>query len=56
MIKVSISWKIFDKKAIISANSIDATQVRIANIVKEIPENDYRIPLIYLDGENIEIG
>lgn len=45
-----------NKKAIISANSIDATQVRIANIVKEIPENDYRVPLIYLDGENIEIG
>ncbi len=42
-----------NKKAIISANSIDATQVRIANVVKEIPENDYKLPFIYLDGENI---
>ena len=45
-----------NKKAIISANSIDSTQVRIANIVKEIPENDYKLPFIYLDGENIEIN
>lgn len=44
-----------NKKAIISANSIDCTQVRIANIVKEIPDNDYRLPIIYLDGENIEV-
>ncbi len=45
-----------NKKAIISANSIEATQVRISNIVKEIPDNDYKLPFIYLDGENIEIG
>ena len=45
-----------NKKAIISANTIDATQVRISNIVKEIPDNDYKLPFIYLDGENIEIG
>lgn len=45
-----------NKKAIISANSIDATQVRISNIVKEIPDNDYKLPFIYLDGENIEVG
>ena len=45
-----------NKKAIISANAIDATQVRISNIVKEIPDNDYKLPFIYLDGENIEIG
>lgn len=44
-----------NKKAIISANSIDATQVRIANVVKEIPENDYKLPVICLDGENLEI-
>ena len=44
-----------NKKAIISANSIDSTQVRIANVVKEIPENEYKLPFIYLDGENIEI-
>ena len=29
-----------NKKAIISANSIEPTQVRISNILKEIPEND----------------
>ena len=45
-----------NKKAIISANSIDATQVRISNVVKEIQENDYKLPVIYLDGENIEIS
>ena len=45
-----------NKKAIISANSIEPTQVRIANILKEIPENDYKLPFIYLDGENMEIG
>ncbi len=45
-----------NKKAIITANSIDSTQVRIANVVKEIPENDYKLPFIYLDGENIEIS
>lgn len=45
-----------NKKAIICANSIEPTQVRISNILKEIPENDYKVPFIYLDGENIEIG
>lgn len=45
-----------NKKAIISANAIDPTQVRIANVVKEITENDYKLPFIYLDGENIEIN
>lgn len=45
-----------NKKAIISANAIDSTQVRIANVVKEITENDYKLPFIYLDGENIEIN
>lgn len=45
-----------NKKAIISANSIEPTQVRISNILKEIPENNYKLPFIYLDGENIEIG
>lgn len=44
-----------NKKAIIAANAIESTQVRIANIVKEITENDYKLPFIYLDGENIEI-
>lgn len=45
-----------NKKAIISANAIDSTQVRIANVVKEITESDVKLPFIYLDGENIEIN
>ena len=45
-----------NKKAIICANSIEPTQVRISIILKEIPENNYKVPFIYLDGENIEIG
>ena len=45
-----------NKKAIICANSIEPTQVRIANVLKEIPENNYKVPFIFLDGENIEIG
>ena len=45
-----------NKKAIICANSIEPTQVRISNILKEITENNYKVPFIYLDGENIEIG
>ena len=40
-----------NKKAIITANSIEATQVRISNIVREITENEYKLPFIYLDGE-----
>ena len=44
-----------NKKAIITANSIEATQVIISNIVREITENEYKLPFIYLDGEKIEI-
>lgn len=45
-----------NKKAIIACNSLDSTQVRIANVVKEIPENDFKLPVLFLDGENIEIS
>lgn len=45
-----------NRKAIISANAISSTQVRIANVVKEIEENDVKLPFIYLNGENIEIS
>ena len=38
-----------NKKAIISANSIEPTQVRISNILKEIPENDYKLPFIWFN-------
>lgn len=45
-----------NRKAIISANAIGCTQVRIANVVKEITENEFKLPFIFLDGENIEVG
>ena len=44
-----------NKKAIISANSIDCIQVRIANVVKEIDNTDVKLPFIYLDEDNIVI-
>ena len=44
-----------NKKAIISANSIDCIQVRIANVVKEIDNTDIKLPFIYLDEDNIVI-
>lgn len=44
-----------NKKAIISANSIDCTQVRIANVVKEIENTDIKLPFIYLTEDNIMI-
>lgn len=45
-----------NKKAIISANSIDCTQVRIANVVKEVEMIDVKFPLVYLDqNDNIVI-
>ena len=43
-----------NKKAIISANSIDCIQVRIANVVKEIDNIDVKFPFIYLN-ENDKI-
>lgn len=42
-------------KAIISANSIDCIQVRIANVVKEITETEVKFPFIYLEGEDINV-
>lgn len=44
-----------NKKAIITANTIGAIQVRIANLVKEIPENTYKCVYISIDGNTIEI-
>lgn len=43
-------------KAIISANAVDKIQVRIANIVREIDENNYKCPYIYLTGNEIKIN
>ncbi|MBR3132874.1 MAG: hypothetical protein IKF52_01445 [Clostridia bacterium] len=45
-----------NKKAIISANSIDCIQVRIANIVKEIEPTEVKFPFIYLnENDNIVV-
>ena len=42
-------------KAIISANSIDATQVRIANLVKEIEKKIEKCPICKIQENNIII-
>ena len=44
-----------NKKAIIGANALGVTQVRIANMVREIDENDYKSAYIYIDANKIEI-
>lgn len=45
-----------NKKAIISANSIDITQVRIANLVKEIGEKIDKYPICKIDVNEIVIS
>ena len=42
-------------KAIISANYIDVTQIRIANLVKEIEERAEKCPVCKIDGNKIII-
>ena len=42
-----------NKKAIISANSIDITQVRIANLVKEVGEKIDKCPICKIDVNEI---
>ena len=39
-------------KAIIAANGIEATQIRIANMVKEIEENDFKYPCFEIGETN----
>lgn len=43
-------------KALITANNIDITQVRIANLVKEIEEKIDRCPVCKINGNEIEIN
>ena len=43
-------------KALITANNIDITQIRIANLVKEIPEKIERCPVCKIDGNEIKIN
>lgn len=45
-----------NKKAIISANSIDITQIRIANMVKELGEKIDRCPICRIDVNEINIS
>jgi septum site-determining protein MinC len=43
-------------KAIISANSIDITQIRIANLVKEVENKTDKCPICRIDGNKIVVG
>ena len=42
-------------KALISANYIDVTQIRIANVVKEVESRVDKCPICRIDGNKIEI-
>lgn len=44
-----------NKKAIIAGHAIDCTQVRIANIVKEVKNTTGKLPFIYLENDDIII-
>lgn len=44
-----------NKKAIISANCIEVTQVRIANLVKEVAEKTEKCPICYIEMNDIII-
>lgn len=44
-----------NKKAIIAANSVGVTQIRIANLVKEIEENTYKSAYMSIDANTIDI-
>lgn len=42
-------------KAIISANIIESTQIRISNLVKEVTEKEERCPIFGIKGNSIEL-
>ena len=44
-----------NKKAIISANCIEVTQVRIANLVKEVAEKMEKCPICSIEANDIII-
>ena len=44
-----------NKKAIIAGNAINCTQIRIANIVKEVRNTDGKFPFVYLENDDIII-
>ena len=43
-------------KAIITANFIDSTQIRIANMVKEVEERIDKCPVCKIEGNEIKIN
>ena len=44
-----------NRKAIIAGHNIDCTQVRIANVVKEIKDIEGKLPYIYIENDDIMI-
>ncbi len=42
-------------KAVISANIIESTQIRISNLVKEVTEKEERCPIFGIKGNSIEL-
>ena len=44
-----------NKKAIIASHAIDCTQVRIANVVKELKDTEGKLAFIYLQNDDIII-
>lgn len=44
-----------NKMAIISANSVDITQIRIANLVREVGEKVDKCPVCKIEAEEIII-
>lgn len=44
-----------NKRALISANSIDITQIRIANLVREVSEKVERCPVCKIEAGEIII-
>lgn len=42
-------------KAVISANSVESTQIRISNLVKEVTEKEEKCPIFGIKNGNIEL-
>ena len=45
-----------NKKAIISANTVEPTQVRISNMLKEVDETIVKSPIFFIDANTIEVS
>lgn len=44
-----------NNKAIIAANTVETTQIRISNLVKEVSEKEERCPIFGIRNDNIEL-